>query len=165
MVACGQRSSILFTALSGRRNSPRSRTVGFQSSGANEACPSLTSAPNTALGQGVKTMAPTAPWGWPVHAGWPVSNHGSVPHKSTSCLSLLIEPLMDGFPGTHLRPVAYPFQRHRCFLPKPQRWGHLHRVALAPQLVIVFSNGVLNAKTQGSKGLARQAATKGLSLN
>jgi hypothetical protein len=40
---------------------------------------------------------------------------------------------MDGFSGTHLKLVAYPFQQHRRLLPQPQHRGHLDPVALAPQ--------------------------------
>ena len=67
---------------------------------------------------------------------------------------------MNGFPGIHLLPVAYPLQRHRRFLPQPQRRGRIHLAALAPQLLIGFSNGVLNAKTQGPEGAKRKASTK-----
>ena len=35
-------------------------------------------------------------------------------------------------PASHVQPLRNPFQRHDAFLPQPQRYLHLFRIALAP---------------------------------
>ena len=52
---------------------------------------------------------------------------------STFCVSVFIEPPVDGFPRSHRQPLANPFDRHRRFPPQTPRQADLHRVALAPQ--------------------------------
>jgi hypothetical protein len=51
---------------------------------------------------------------------------------STFCVFLLIEPPIDGFPGTHRQPLANPFERHGRFPPQLPRHSDLHRITLAP---------------------------------
>jgi hypothetical protein len=77
---------------------------------------------------------------------------GVVPDISTFCVSLFIEPLVDGFPGAQLQPVANPFARQGCFPSQTPRQVHLHRIAFA-----AVQNGVGEKTGFGRAGLSISA--------
>ena len=100
----------------------------------------------------VSVLKPTRRWGFrgrPIWQAkckiiWPskriVVSHdrdpiikGSVPCMSTFCVSVFIEPAVDGFPRSHRQPLANPLERQGRLPPQPPRQRDLHRAALAPQ--------------------------------